>query len=140
MICPPLVHLGAGSSKELLLLKMIIKSCSSLQLSKIREEDRIEMDELREQHHKAITALSAPVTSSSNVFTDLYHDTLQKNDHLRKDYDDIRQRYADLMAQHSAACSQLKDMDVLRKQVNNSYNVLSQFERVGIAFYNLMVN
>jgi len=86
-------------------------------LAKFREDDKLEMDELRSQHHKAITALSAPMTGTSNVFTDLYDASLQKYDMLRKEYDDLRERYADLHASHASACCQLAAMDDLRKQV-----------------------
>jgi hypothetical protein len=87
------------------------------QLKKLRDEDKREMNELRAQHHKAVTALSAPMTGTSDVFTDLYDAALQKNDILQKEYDTIRERYADLHSQHSNACCQLEAMHDLRKQV-----------------------
>lgn len=76
------------------------------------------MDELRSQHHKAISALSGPGTGTSDVMTDLYDASLQKYEAMRKDYDEIRERYADLRAQHSSVCCQLDAMVDLRKQVD----------------------
>ena len=89
----------------------------AVQLKKLREEDKHEMNDLRSQHHKAITALSGPGTGISDVMTDLYDASLQKYDILRKDYDDIREDYAALGAQHSAACCQLEATGNLHKQV-----------------------
>ena len=78
------------------------------------------MSELRAQHHKAIAALSGSGAGNSEVsMTDLYHASLQKYEILHKDYDIMRERYAELKAQHSSACCQLEAMVDIQKQVRN---------------------
>lgn len=77
------------------------------------------MADLRTQHHKVVASLSGSGTGASeaDVLTDLYDASLEKNELLRKDYDMLRDRYADLASVHSAACCQLEAMADLRKQV-----------------------
>ncbi|KAK7112713.1 hypothetical protein V1264_012124 [Littorina saxatilis] len=104
------------------------------QLEKLREEDKREMDELRSQHHKAISALSGPGTGTSDVMTDLYDASLQKYEAMRKDYDEIRERYADLRAQHSSVCCQLDAMVDLRKQLDDMRRERDATVRDKIAF------
>ncbi|KAL8565502.1 hypothetical protein ACOMHN_049478 [Nucella lapillus] len=108
------------------------------QLKRLREEEQEEMTELRLQHHKAIASLSAGAgagAGDSDVnMTDLYHASLQKFELLSKDYEVIRQRYADLLSQHSSVCCQLEACGDLQKQLEETRRERDAIMRDKIAF------
>ncbi|XP_076455476.1 disks large homolog 5-like isoform X2 [Babylonia areolata] len=103
------------------------------QLKRLREEEQEEMNELRLQHHKAVASHSGSGDSEVNM-TELYHSSLQKFEMLSKDYEVIRQRYADLLAQHSSVCCQLEACGDLQKQLEETRRERDSILRDKIAF------
>ncbi|XP_076459748.1 disks large homolog 5-like [Babylonia areolata] len=110
------LHTVKTLNVELLATKQQLQE-SLEQLKKLREDDELEINELRLQLNKAIGAMSGPGPDTADMLTDMYHASLQKYDALRKDYDVVRERYADLAAKHASACCQLEAMDDLHKQM-----------------------
>ncbi len=77
-------------------------------LQKQRDEDRHDMDDLRQQQRQVISE-----SGSSEVLNQVYTSAVDKYESIKQEYDQLRKQFADLQAVHTTCSSQL---DLLREE------------------------
>ncbi|CAL1527985.1 unnamed protein product [Lymnaea stagnalis] len=102
-------------------------------LQKLRSEDKHELSELRHQQRKA-----ASECNSNDGMGEMYASMLDKYENMHKDYDVLREKYAELASSHSSALGRLDSISEenvnLRHQLEDvqSKNEALSLERNGL--------
>ena len=92
-----------------------------LDLQKVREEDRLDIEELRKQHREVISE-----SGSSEALNKLYDTALDKYKAVKQEYDNLRTRYADLLASHNVTVSKLELVQEENGRLRKQYEDVSQ--------------
>ncbi|XP_074647785.1 disks large homolog 5-like isoform X2 [Tubulanus polymorphus] len=86
-------------------------------MQQLRDEDQQELNDLRQQHRDVIND-----SGSNDILNKMYDTALDKYDSVKKDYDALRKRFADLSASHSKYLGKVELVEeeqmMLKKQLD----------------------